>query len=331
MAPFFFMRYGVSAEKSLANAIRLPEVADRLFFVARACAVLPVWWSALDTEGILPMPADVVFLADGNACLLATPGEPLPPISALLAHVERPIYLPPEVLRGNAVDPRALGLYAAGVWLTLALRPAISGPAEELLLRAAGNPLFSKSVALPEWFTLIEAVQDALALAGRFLDPDPAARVQLNALAEGATLERCALRMRPAVAVQELRERRQFDRALTVANAFLGLRPTVDLALQAAGIAWQDMRQAHTTVRYYEGAKSLAPSDPRPYREQLPLLLPPHSQMSRQAAEQWVTSLGLNPAWYAVMLIRDLAVLAPEEQESLEAAVAICCWLWDSM
>lgn len=234
------VQYEIGVERTAAEALADADPAVRLRHAARIAAALPDWWARLG-QGLLPMPADIVFAAGGVPHVLPMPLRRLPPMERILAESARAMCLAPELLRGSAAPAwREYDLYALGALLLGCFYRLPEGGAEERLLRAANQSLFDSHrlrSTLPAWLEGRDATRQAVAAIRRLVDAGPAARAEMDAAALAAGLAEAAAGMEPLAIIARLREAGHIGEALDLARRILAERGDYQLYFLAAELA----------------------------------------------------------------------------------------------
>jgi tetratricopeptide (TPR) repeat protein len=179
----YLVRYGVRAERTMADLLDEPDPRIRLEGVARLLEAFAGWADALG-DWWLPMPADVAFAADNAPCLLPMPDRWKPAVAELFEEPHRAWHLAPELIRGHpvvtaeAVDRDALGMLVFRCFFRLP--PTDSG---EILLQVAtgaASELQHAASSLPFWMQRLPAAPKLRAAAGDLLVADPAGRCRVD-------------------------------------------------------------------------------------------------------------------------------------------------------
>jgi hypothetical protein len=344
------VQYEIGVERTAAEALAHADPAVRLRHAARIAAALPDWWSRLG-QGLLPMPADIVFAAEGVPHLLPMPLRRLPPMEKILAENARAICLAPELLRGSAAPAWGdYDLYALGVLLLGCFYRTPETGAEELLLRAANQSLFESHrlrSTLPGWLEGRDAPRQAVAAIRRLVDAGPAARAEMDAAALAAKLAEDAAGMEPLALIARLREAGNIGEALDLTRRILAergdyqfyflaaelarleavavvfraaVRPaTLDLGAAGAEIVMRSLGLLLEALDFLERAIGAQPGRMEPFEEQLRII---------GILEQVGLPLGALPELSPVLrgldaiLWRNFHRLAPQRQQEHELTIA---------
>jgi tetratricopeptide (TPR) repeat protein len=269
--PCFYIRYDAAPARHLAEVLAAPDTLARLAAVVATVKAFPAW-SARLYNGLMPLPADVGFAADGTPVLLGLPFWRWPDLGAVLADRIRALYLPPELLRGTPTTAEGLDLYVLGVTLHLCFnRPPESDRPERVLARVANGTALAEPHLLgelPYWMSRLEAAKQVLAVARRLTDADPARRhaAPLDQIAH--RLAGWTAQLEPTAAVRHLIDYGRPTDAYSLAQDILLSRPSYDLLLVAAEVASGYLRRPLEAIDLYEKAIGLDPSAPAAYAGQ---------------------------------------------------------------
>lgn len=170
------------------------------------------WWQ----QGIpvLPMPAQVLFNAEGHPMLLGgTPYLPVTRVEPLFAEPQRILYLPPELIGSRGVgawDWQRVDRYGLGVFLHQCIYPPaeIANP-ENALHRAVNGTLLEwdrRRGPSPFWLDRMPAFNDVRNWIQRLTATNLAVRSKENLDDLGRVVEVCGQRLTPSIAVRELVE-----------------------------------------------------------------------------------------------------------------------------
>ena len=230
--------YELELDATLGQVVAGPRPEQRLAAVATVLRALPGWWGRV--EGMIPVGADIVF-SRGRPYLLELPAWGVPAVSTLLRSPERIPYLAPEIVRGVAEPDRAADVYALTV---TALRCFLEPPAAEserlLHWAAAGRPEDGPS-RLPHWMRQVGAVTGTLAYLRGVLAAGHGERLAVEPAEIADRLDRCRESMDPLVAVRQLREDGNPERALYLAHTILLTEPSYELLVLAAELSYRDL------------------------------------------------------------------------------------------
>ncbi|MEV0588015.1 hypothetical protein [Nonomuraea sp. NPDC050310] len=305
------VRYEVSIDGTLGQAIDGARPADRLAAVAMALRALPGWWQRV--EGMLPGEADIVF-SHGNVFLLELPAWGAPPLAALMEVRERIPYLAPEIVRGDGGPDRASDLYALVV---MALRCFVELPSAEpgrMLHWAASGSLDELPSRLPLWARDVSAVRDTLSYLRGVLALGREERAVLDPAEVADRLDRCREAMNPLVAVRQIRETGNPEGALHLAYTIRLTEPSYELLVLAGELAYRHLHTPQPMEAWdlLEQAVQLEPGRREAYLAQFDLV----NRFARRLAKQ--LSEAIDPSFAERMdatILRAFEHLPPEGKD----------------
>jgi len=282
----FFVEYGSRVERTLVDVLADRDPMARLDHLIPLLWCIPAWWDNLH-EGLLPMPADIVFTADGQPWLLPMPFWRFPDVESVFAAPARGLYLAPEYVRGcsEPTMKRNMDTFAIGALLQQCFSRAPSAEdSGAVLLRAANGSLWTDlSSDLPYWLQQLDATREAQALVHRMLDPNPRVRSAFDPLEWAAKLAHCKVRMEPKAAIEAMVATHRLDQAFGLLQDILLADDSYDMLLLAGKVARQALRLLEA-IDFYEKAIIKAPQRLEAYREQFSLLV-------LEEARPWISRL----------------------------------------
>jgi tetratricopeptide (TPR) repeat protein len=305
---WFAIRYGLQAERTLAELPAGTSPSDRLDFAVRVLDAFPGWIEALG-GGLLPMPADIAVTATGATYLLPMPYRWAPAPGAVLEEPARGWHLAPELVRGRPAGPaEAPDRYALGATLLrLFASPLLDDPAE-LLLRAATATAFEPRYLasdLPTWLQGLPAAERLRTGIGELVKADAEARCR----SEPGRIADALLAWRPWTvpdeAVRRLEAEGKPGEAWVLLLEALEAGSDYELLLTGGRLAAKDPRRHAAAVQLLERAIERDPDRPEAYRLQLELL-----------------AAGAGDVDVEARLLRDFAWLPAYRKDALEVAVA---------
>lgn len=311
----YLVRYGVRAERTMADLLEEPDPRIRLDGVTRLLEAFPGWADALG-DGFLPMPADVVFAAGNVPWLLPMPHRWSPAVVELLEEPWRAWHLAPELARGHPpAIPGAADRYALGMLvLRCFFRPQPADPGEVLLRAATGAELQPAASSLPFWMERLPATPKLRAAARDLLVADPAGRCRVD-------LRRLADRLADLLPwTDPLRAVVRLRRGGRLADAYLLLHDALlaserhELLLLGARLA-EELERPLEAVDLLERAIAVEPTQ-EALEAQLQVLLAPST------VGQAARAAGGAAGRLDDLLWRDFHALAATDQQRYEVDVA---------
>ncbi len=342
---YFVVRYHVAGagghadgDCTLADALLDPSPCRRLDAAVEALRALAGWWEwwrGLEQPGgkgpLLPLPADVVLVRGGPACLLPLPFWRLPGPAEVFAEPARGYYLAPELVRGTA-RPRSNGgwerwenidRYALGVALTRCFYqlPPANDPATVLRRVAGGAALDSPALwaDLPFWMARARGAAEAREIVALLVHPDPAKRAGLAPRAVADRLADCRRRMEPRAAAEELTNVGNAAEAFALLQDVLQGGESYDLLVQAARVAARHLGRPLQAIDLLERAIARDGERPDAYEEQLRLLVVADRQRPLVALIESHAGAGRQ---LDDKVLRDFDRLPEPAREELEVGVA---------
>ncbi len=274
---WFYVRYDIRFARSLAEVLAQGDPLARLDHVIVVFYRMVDWWNDLGREGLLPMPADIVFDEHRQPFLLPAPFWRFPDAEAVLTEPMRGLYLAPEYVRGRGLAGRDLNLdrYALGVLALSAFRqlPAASDGGS-VLQRAANGTLWHQDgleSTLPFWLQMLTATAEAEDAIRQLLAADIRTRSAVDPLSLATRLREFQTRMAPRHAIEELLETGRIQQASALFQHVLLIDDSYEILLVGARVARASGRPLDA-VDLYEKAITHAPQRTDAYRGQFDVL-----------------------------------------------------------
>jgi tetratricopeptide (TPR) repeat protein len=269
---YFYVRYEVAGEPTLADVLTNPDPGVRLRHTIAVLTALPAWWQTLYSP-LLPLPADIVFTCDGKPLLLALPSWRPLDVEAIFAAPERALYLAPELARGcSGVDGESVDRYAFGVALLRCFHelPPV-GDAASLLLRVVNGTALTPDKLkseLPFWLNNLPALRQTLSVVYLMIARDPSARRAVDLTELAHHLEYFLKRLDPAVAAADLRSTGHSFAAFSLLQEVLLTHTSYELLLLVGEIAAQDLQRPLEAIDLFERAIAQDPQRSEAYAAQ---------------------------------------------------------------
>jgi hypothetical protein len=324
---YYWVRYSVNAKQSLARLLAQPDPLTRVDYVIKVLWQVPIWWAAL-YEGLMPMPADIVFTEGDSPYLLMLPFWHFPDVETVFDSAERGLYLPPEYVKGHfpAHSGGHLDRYALGVLLLRCLYdiPLPSDGALVLHHVANGSALKYLKFSLVAWMQKLPSTGEAVKAIRRMVDADPRIRTSVEPDALARQLADWRRHVEPAVALQELISEGKVQQAYELAQEILITDDSYPILLLAGSVA-HDAGQPVEAIDYLEKAIQKTNEPALACQAQFEILTSPDYR------EMFETLSGLNnPLGQRIdeRVWRDFGLLQPSgENEAQENEVAMADYL----
>jgi tetratricopeptide (TPR) repeat protein len=320
---YYYVSYEMPNTRTLSDLLEDPDNGSRLALISRVVSALPEWWQKI-AEGILPMPADIVFAEYQWPTLLALPPDTgwWPRIETLIAEPERIWFIAPEMVRGSLLkfNYRAVDVYACAVMAFRCFFSHDPGQRAEVLLRkAASGTLFElkkQTARIPSWFQALAPFQTTCQsiLTGLSLDPRERANVSLSGLAAGLSTLTLYTDSLKAADAYHAEGRNEEAVALLQEASLTDERP--ELCLVAALIAHEHLCDPVRAIEFYERAVSRGAGQ-QAFRGQLRVLV--ESIDTTQALRQGGAEIRER---LDGMVLRDFGALPRHEQSQIVLDVA---------
>ncbi|MBN2202415.1 serine/threonine protein kinase [bacterium] len=320
---FFFVTYRANG-RSLSGLLTDADPQSRLFLMSKVMGALNNWWET-NGDANFPMPADIVFNQQWPV-LLALPSLGLwPRFETLVAEPSRVPFLAPELVRGSRqlIRDRTLDLFACGVMMLQCLF-AWKEPDDPFLMlrKAASGTLFEPEGLLqrmPIWIDRVDLYPEVVRMVRTALDPDPRTRADANPAQLSEKLRLLADRLDPLAVAEDLRGRKQYQKAVDfIGDVCLG-ESRFDLLLLAGKIAMENLQEPLNALEWFERAIQAAPAgNLEAQRLQLSVLLQTPPRRDTAGASK---SLVDTQSKMHAMALRNFQSLPVRERDTLFMAV----------
>lgn len=239
-------------------------VRRRLEAAVGALRALPRWWEESYRQ-LIPMPSEIIIIAQSEAIILPLPPWRLPPVTALFDEPQRIRYLAPELLRGGrGLDPESVDLFALGAVLYGCFyRPAEDPEASELIARAATGELYDRprtESALPYWYAKVPETAVVRTEIAKLLAADPSRRRLSDPQTLAGQLAEWQAAMQPGRVARDLRDRGASREAYSLLLDMLLIEETAELLTLAGEIASGPLQRPLEAIDLFERALLAEPS-----------------------------------------------------------------------
>jgi len=271
---YSYVRYDATGAQTLLDIFQANPPIDRIQHLAKAVRCLRTWRNFAGS-GLPPMPAEIVFLANGSPVLLAAPYPPALGVEGILDCPSRVLFVSPEGLRGvSSVSDDAESIYAFVAMAALALHRPPELPPEEALLHGANRTLLAPATlqgTLPHWMDRLNAIQEMRKEIFRLLAIPSLERRRIEPDDLASRLDDWARRCAPITAVLLLQQEGQMEVASNLLREILGYEESYDLLILGATLA-EIRKSALEGIEYLERAFSMDPSRKDALKHQLQLI-----------------------------------------------------------